>query len=68
MLKQCKAGDLIKITGRSYTQLKDKPVYLVIEKEEHQGNYSFLLLDHYGDAFWTSFRKKDPYDNVLIIS
>jgi len=68
MLKQCKAGDLIKITGRSYTPLKDKPVYLVIEKEEHHGNYSFLLLDNYGDAFWTSFRKKDPYDNVLIIS
>jgi hypothetical protein len=68
MLKQCKTGDLIKITGRSYTPLKDKPVYLVIEKEEHQGNYSFLLLDHSGDSFWTSFRKESPYDNVLIVS
>lgn len=51
MLKQCKEGYLIKITVRSYTPLKDKPVYLVIEKEEYQGNYNFLLLDHYGGAF-----------------
>ena len=68
MLKKTKAGDLIKITGRSYTPLKDKPVYLVIAKEEHQDNYSFLLLDHCGNSFWTSFLKESPYDNVLIIN
>lgn len=68
MFKQCNVGDLIKITGRSYTPLKDKPVYLVIEKEKHQGNYSFLLLDCYGESFWTSFNKQIPYENVLIVS
>ena len=50
MLKKTKACDLIKITGRSYTSLKDKPVYLVIEKEKHQGKTIFLLLDQCGDA------------------
>lgn len=68
MLEQCKIGYLIKITGRSYTPLKDKSVYLVIKKEDYQGDYRFLLLDACGYAFWTYFKKRDPYDNILIMN
>ena len=68
MFKESKPGDLIKITGRSYTPLKDKPVYLVIKKEDCQGDYRFLLLDDCGYAFWTYFKKRDPYDNILIMN
>ena len=68
MLNKSKVNDLIKITGRSYIPLKDRPVYLVLKKKEDDYKYDFLLLSENGESFWTSFVKKRKDGNLIIIS
>ena len=68
MLNESKVSDLIKITGRSYIPLKDRPVYLVLKKKECNYKYDFLLFSENGESFWTSFVKKSKDGNLIIIS
>ena len=67
MLNKSKVNDLIKITGRSYIPLKDRSIYLVLQKKENDYRYDFLLLDESGESFWTSFSKKNKDGNVIIL-
>lgn len=67
MLKKSRVNDLIKITGRSYMPLEDRPVYLIIQKIEKIRRYDFLLLDESGKTFWTSFFKKVKDGDILIL-
>ena len=68
MLSKSKVNDIIKITGRSYMPLKDRPVYLVLKKKEDDYKYDLLLLSENGETFWTSFIKKGKDGNLVIIS
>jgi len=68
MLNKLKVNDLVKITGRSYVPLKDRPVYLVLKKKESNYKYDLLLLSENGETFWTSFIKKGKDGNLVIIS
>ncbi len=67
MLNKSKVNDLIKITGRSYIPLKDRPVYLVLQKKENTYKYDFLLLSETGELFWTSFVKKNKDGSIIIL-
>ena len=67
MLSKSKASDIIRITGRSYIPLKDRPVYLVLKKKEDDYKYVFLLLSENGESFWTAFVKKSKDGNLIIL-
>ena len=68
MLNESKVSDLIKITGRSYIPLKDRPIYIVLKKKEDDYKYDFLLLSENGESFWTSFARKSKDGNLIVIS
>lgn len=68
MLNESKVSDLIKITGRSYIPLKDRPVYIVLKKKEDDYKYDFLLLSENGESFWASFARKSKDGNLIVIS
>ena len=68
MISKVKANNIIKIVGRSYIPLKDRPFYLVLKKKEDDYKYVFLLLCENGETFWTSFVKKGKDGNLVIIS
>ena len=68
MLNTSKVSDLIKITGRSYIPLKDRPIYIVLKKKEDDYKYDFLLLSENGESFWTSFTRKSKDGNLIVIS
>ena len=67
MISKVKANNIIKIVGRSYTPLKDRPVYLVLKKKEDDYKYVFLLLRENGESFWTTFVKKSKDGNLIIL-
>ena len=68
MIKKSRVNDLVRIVGRSYMPLKDRPVYLVLKKKEDDYKYDLLLLSENGEKFWTSFVKKGKDGNLVIIS
>jgi|11BtaG_2_1085332.scaffolds.fasta_scaffold00013_19 hypothetical protein len=68
MIKKSNVNDLVRIVGRSYMPLKDRPVYLVLKKKEDDYKYDFLLLSENGESFWTRFVRKSKDGNLVIIS
>lgn len=65
---KAKINSLIKITGRSYINLKNKPVYLILDKIQNKYQYKFYLLSDKGEKFWIDFDKENPYGGVYILS
>ena len=68
MLKDIQVNDLVKIVGRSYILLKDKPFYLVVDKRETKWKYMFKLLTNNCETFDVSFEKKNPYGSLKVYS
>lgn len=68
MLKDIQVNDLVKIVGRSYILLKDKPFYLVVDKRETTWKYMFKLLTNNCETFDVSFEKKNPYGSLKVYS
>ena len=67
MISKVKINNIVKIVGRSYIPLKDRPVYLVLKKKEDDYKYVFLLLSENGESFWTTFVKKSKDGNLIIL-
>lgn len=67
MICKTKVNNIIKIVGRSYAPLEDRPVYLVLKKKESNYKYDLLLLNEDGETFWTSFNKRSKKGNVIIL-
>lgn len=68
MLKDIQVNDLVKIVGRSYILLEDKPFYLVVDKRETTWKYMFKLLTNNCETFDVSFEKKNPYGSLKVYS
>ena len=65
---KAKINSLIKITGRSHISLKNKPVYLILDRIQNKYQYKFYLLSDTGEKFWVDFDKSKPYGGIYILS
>ena len=69
MYNHIKKGNLVRITGISYIDFKNLPIYLVIDKKSENGFYckcNFCLLNEKGHIIWFYADANNPYQDIKL--
>ena len=69
MYDHIKVGDLVRISGLSYSSFQSLPIHLVVYKESENGFYCscvFRLLNDKGKVIWFYANMSDPHKDIRL--